>query len=134
MTDGSGDQLVRLATRADHPAMVRVLMSAFGPWPRFPLRGSALEHLEWKLASTELHAVLVIDGELAGVSSSWHSDVRVGNELVPVNNGADFAILLNCRGVASAGCSTTSGSRATPPTTSPSMLSRSRRRFATCTR
>ncbi len=98
MTDDSGDQLVRLATPADHPAMVRVLMSAFGAWPSFPLRGSALEHLEWKLASTELHAVLVIDGELAGVSSSWHSDVRVGSELVPVYNGADFAILPELQG------------------------------------
>jgi len=72
--------------------MLAVVSESFDRWPAFPLRTTQLEHLRWKLESSETHVVLLVDDELVGVSCSWNSDAKVGTAVLPVYNGADMAI------------------------------------------
>lgn len=90
-----GEPTLRLATLDDAPAMLRVLETAFDPWPTFELDVPALDHLRWKMSEPGLpaaHAVAVVHGRVEAVTIRWVSRMRLGDEVLIQDSSVDHAV------------------------------------------
>ncbi|MCH8850136.1 MAG: hypothetical protein IIC89_04850 [Chloroflexi bacterium] len=98
----------RFYREGDEPGMLAVLQAAFKPWPKGELSIDPIEHLRWKLRSSELalkrHRVAVAhpnaarlsgaseDARIIGVSITIAYSVKVGDRLLLAHGGADAAV------------------------------------------
>jgi predicted N-acetyltransferase YhbS len=88
---------VRVPTEADIPAMVSLLVRAFGHWPRFPDPGiPPAEHLRWKLDNHEIarriHTVAEIDGRMISVRLRLMQPALIQGRPVLLRQAVDDAV------------------------------------------
>jgi hypothetical protein len=89
--------VVRGASVADAPAMLRVIEAAFGDWPSVETDVSPLEFLQWKLTSPHVeagqHLVVEHDGEIVVVKPRWVALALLDGAELMTDAGCDFAVL-----------------------------------------
>lgn len=80
----------------DAPGILRLFERAFGEWPRVPLDGTAIAHLEWKMSPPEplvpRHSIGTLDGEIVAADLRWMAETHVGAEVLLANGGAEIAV------------------------------------------
>jgi len=88
---------IRVPTEADIPAMVSVLLRAFGTWPRLPDPGiTPAEHLRWKFDNHEvarrIHTVAEIEGRMVSVRLRLIQTALIRGRPVMVRQAVDDSV------------------------------------------
>jgi GNAT superfamily N-acetyltransferase len=80
----------------DEREIVELLDLVFEGWPKFDLNHTSLEHWEWKFLDNprvlNIDIKAVSDGKIVGCYHGVDMRVKIGEDLVHVNNGVDVAV------------------------------------------
>ncbi len=86
----------RFFEAGDEERVVRLLVAAFGTWPRGEITVPAAEHLRWKLSSHPAAGPLCVvtedEGLVVGWQGYWLQDVKLDDHELLSRQAVDFAV------------------------------------------
>jgi GNAT superfamily N-acetyltransferase len=87
---------IRPPRARESAAILDVLLSSFGGWPRVEIGVEPIEHLRWKLSSSpsamDHHRISEIDGRVASILIAWIQPAKVRDRVVSNIQATDFAV------------------------------------------
>lgn len=96
VVDLSSGLTVRSYQDDDEPKLLALLQAAFGSWPRLDVAVPPVEHLRWKLRSSDaslgLHTIAEADSQMIG---AWLVDIqefKVGARILTCRRGMDTCV------------------------------------------
>ena len=81
----------------DETSIVELLQLVFNGWPKLDLSCTPLDHWKWKYEDNPLSTLKIIttinrDNNIVGCYHGVDLNVKVGEDVLPFNNGADVAV------------------------------------------